>query len=269
MVKVTAPASTANLGPGFDCLGAALSRSMTVTGDPGRGDPDNLVVRAARLITGEDVKVKITSGLPVGRGLGSSAACVAAGLLLGCAIAGKDLDREELMRIGTPLEGHPDNLAPALYGGITLVLPSGEVMRFEPSASVRPLVFVPAEKLSTAKARRALPDDVPRANAIANIARASGLLSMLTGAAEATADRLLECTDDAIHQPYRAPLMPQTAEVVRAFRADGVAAAVSGAGPSVVCLVLRGSEGKVRCPEGWQALDVDWDLEGARVNDDD
>jgi homoserine kinase len=267
VVRVTAPASTANLGPGFDCLGAAVTRSMTVSGEPGPGDPDNLVVRAARLITGEDVSVTIDSGLPVGRGLGSSAACVAAGMLLGCAISGKSLDREELMRIGTPLEGHPDNLAPALYGGITLVLPGGEVMRFEPSGAVRPLIFVPETKLSTAKARKALPDDVPRQNAVHNIARASGLISMLTGAAEATAERLLTCTDDAIHQPYRAPLMPETAELVRRLRDDGVAAAVSGAGPSVVCLVLRGAEDEVRGAKGWQQLDVDWDLEGAKRTD--
>ena len=268
MITVTAPASTSNLGPGFDCIGAALTRSMTVRGEPGESEPGNLVGRAAKAVAGVDVRVEIDSGLPVGRGLGSSGACVAAGMLLGAAIAGKTLSLEELMSIGTPIEGHPDNLAPALYGGITNVLPNGEVMRFDPSGAVRPLILVPQTKLATAKARKALPDDVPRADAIANVARSSGLLAMLAGAAEATAERLLECTADTLHQPYRAPLMPETTSLVGDLRSRGVAAAVSGAGPSVVCLVRRGTEAEVNAPDGWQLLDLDWDLSGARIVED-
>lgn len=114
-----------------------------------------------------------------------------------------------------------------------------------------------------------LPDDVPRADAIANVARTAGLVSMLTGAAEATPERLRECTDDSLHQPYRAPLMERTASAIAALRERGIAAAVSGAGPSIVCLVLRGLEDGVReasaALDGWKLLDVDWDLEGARV----
>jgi homoserine kinase len=265
LVTVTAPASTSNLGPGFDCIGGALTRSMTVRGEPGESEPGNLVARAAKAVAGVDVRVEIDSGLPVGRGLGSSGACVAAGLLIGCAIVGKQLSRAELMAIGTPIEGHPDNLAPALHGGITNVLPNGEVMRFEPAGGIRPMILVPQAKLATAKARKALPDDVPRADAIVNVSRSSGLLAMLAGAAEATAERLLECTEDTLHQPYRASLMPETASLVASLRAAGIAAAVSGAGPSVVCLVLRGTEAQVNAPDGWQLLDVDWDLEGARI----
>jgi homoserine kinase len=232
-----------------------------------------IVRRAIRATGGDDAPMTglIASEIPTARGLGSSAACVAAGLLLGCAASGRDVDRAELLRVGTEIEGHPDNLAGALYGGITLVLPDGSVMRFEPAGGVRPLILVPNESLSTKEARKALPDELPRADAIANVARASGLLTMLTGAATATPEGLLECTDDRIHQPYRAPLMPRTAEAVAQLRERGIAAAISGAGPSVVCLVLRGSEDDVRSAaaelDGWKLYDVDWELEGARIVD--
>lgn len=270
-MKVRAPASTANLGPGFDCLGAALSIALEVDSD-GPDELPKIVRRAIRAGSRDDdanANGSIRSDIPSARGLGSSAACVAAGLALGCLRAGRDLDRAELLGLGTPIEGHPDNLAAALYGGITLVLPDGSVMRFEPSGGVRPSILVPRESLSTKEARKALPDDVPRADAIANVARASGLLSMLTGAAQPTPETLLECTEDRIHQPYRAPLMARTFEAIAALRRRGIAAAVSGAGPSVVCLVIRGAEDDVRQAaatlDGWTLLDCDWDLEGTVV----
>lgn len=268
MVTVRAPGTTANLGPGFDCLGAALTVSLSLSTD-GTGERVDLVDRAISAIGDAPANYLVSSDVPVGRGLGSSAACVASGLLLGCELNGHPVDRDELLRKGTAIEGHPDNLAPALFGGITLVLPDLTVLRFEPAASVRPMLLVPMQSLSTEAARRALPDDVPRTDAIANIARSSGLLSMLTGAIAATSDGLLECTEDRIHQPYRARLMPQTADAVSYLRGHGIAAAVSGAGPSVVCLVLRGREDHVASAvselEGWELLDVDWELQGAAL----
>ena len=269
-MKVRAPATTANLGPGFDCLGAALTVSLEIDTSAGEQLP-KLVRRAIAASGGELTAANgtISSDIPTARGLGSSAACVAAGLLIGAATSGRDIDRGELLRLGTPIEGHPDNLAPALLGGITLCLPDGSAIRYEPSGGVRPMILVPGESLATKQARKVLPDEIPRADAIANAARTAGLLSMLTGAAEATPERLLECTQDRLHQPYRAPLMPRTADAISALRERGVAAAVSGAGPSVVCLVLRGAENAVRdaaAPmDGWKLLDVDWDLEGARI----
>jgi homoserine kinase len=269
-VRVRAPASTANLGPGFDCLGAALTVSLEIDTTSSENLP-KIVRRAIAAVAGEgaDAHGTISSDIPTARGLGSSAACVAAGLLLGAARSGDEIDRAALLRLGTPIEGHPDNLAPALLGGITLCLPDGTAIRYEPSGGVRPLILVPGESLATKEARKVLPDDVPRADAIANAARTAGLLSMLTGAAEATRERLLECTEDRIHQPYRAPLMPRTSETIATLRERGIAAAVSGAGPSVVCLVLRGAEDEVRDAvsgiDGWRLLEADWDLEGARI----
>jgi homoserine kinase len=269
-VKVRAPASTANLGPGFDCLGAAVTLSLEIDTDAG-GALAKMIRRAVRTTGGEDAPSNgvVSSEIPTARGLGSSAACVAAGLLIGCAASGREVDRAELLRLGTEIEGHPDNLAAALYGGITLVRPDGVVMRYEPAGGVRPLILVPSESLPTKQARKVLPESVPRADAVANAARVAGLLTMLTGAATATADALLDCTDDRIHQPYRAPLMPRTAETIADLRGRGIAAALSGAGPSVVCLVLRGQEDVVRSAAGsldrWKLVEVDWDLEGARV----
>jgi homoserine kinase len=270
-VRVRAPATTANLGPGFDCLGAALSISLDIDTEA----PDELprivrrAIREGARAETADAKGAIVSDIPRARGLGSSAACVAAGLLLGAAQAGREVDRAELLRVGTPIEGHPDNLAAALFGGITLALPNRSVMRYEPSGGVRPMILVPGSTLATKEARKALPDHVARDDAIANVARAGGLLTMLTGAATPARETLLECTEDRIHQPYRAELMPETFEVIGTLRERGIAAAVSGAGPSVVCLVLRGAEQEVReaaaSMDGWTLLECDWDLEGARI----
>lgn len=118
-------------------------------------------------------------------------------------------------------------------------------------------------------ARRVLPDMVSRADAIANVARSAGLVSILSGAVEATPAALLECTEDLLHQPYRAPLMQRTADAIARLRSEGVAAAVSGAGPSIVCLVIGGAEDGARtvfeAMEGWEPLDVDWNSEGAQI----
>jgi homoserine kinase len=268
-MRVTAPASTSNLGPGFDCLGAALAIPLDVIRGDGYLPP--IVERSVHAVAGSDVPVggEVTSQIPVGRGLGSSGACIAAGLMLGCAITGKEPDLAELLRLGTEIEGHPDNVAASLYGGITLVLPNGSVMRYEPAGGVRPMILAAPGPLATDEARKVLPEKIPRADAIANIARTSGLVSMLSGAAEATRERLLECTEDRIHQPYRAPLMPATTDAVSYLRGHGIAAAVSGAGPSLVCLVLRGSEDAVRTAalelDSFDLIEADWDLEGAKI----
>jgi homoserine kinase len=128
---------------------------------------------------------------------------------------------------------------------------------------------VPDERLSTAEARGALPDQVPRDDAVANISRTAGLVAVLTGAVEATPERLLACTEDRIHQPYRASLMPRTSDVVAALREAGIPAAVSGAGPSVLCLVAAGHEDSVReasgTLDGWKLLELDWDSRGAYI----
>jgi homoserine kinase len=265
-VKVRAPATTANLGPGFDCLGAALDLDLVI--ETGDGEPfPKRIQRAIDAAAGRPVEIAgtITSDIPVARGLGSSAACVAAGLLIGCTLAEREPDLTELLALGAPIEGHPDNLAPALFGGMTVCTPNGSALRFDPARSVRPVILVPREQLKTSEARKVLPAQIEHRAAVANVARSSGLVALLSGAVEVTAERLLECTEDLLHQSQRARLMLATAEVVADLRRRGIAAAVSGAGPSVVCLVIRGSEDQVTAPDGWQKLEVDWTSDGARI----
>ncbi len=287
LIKV--PASTSNLGPGFDCVGGALGIGLELRyaeGEPswtyrhgGLGPahdaPDaSLVLSAAARVFGEtpSVALEMSSDIPMGCGLGSSASAIAAGLLLGCALADKVPDPFELLRLGTPLEGHADNLAPALFGGVTLVLPEFDgvdVLRFEPDPSIVPVILLPRVSLSTSDARRALPDHVDRLDAVKNIARSSGLVALLSGTTPPTTELLHECTADLLHQPYRAPLMPETAAAIEELRDAGVPAAVSGAGPSIVCLFVRGEDDAPRRLladlAGWSVLDVGWDLEGARI----
>lgn len=286
-IKVSAPASTANLGPGFDCLGAAVGLEMRVTAHEGSGawtitalgaqesvlTPD-LILRAAEAVAGElpELVGSVESDIPIQAGLGSSAAAIAAGLLLGCAISETEPDRGELLQLGAQIEGHPDNLAAALYGGLTLVVPVAgglDVLGFVPTESVRPLILLPRDRLPTSEARRVLPSDIPLSDAVANSARATGLVALLSGVVSPSSDRLWTYTQDVLHQPYRAPLMPLTAEALELLRSAGVPAALSGAGPAIVCLVVRGDEEgtkKVAADlEGWELMELDWATEGARI----
>lgn len=284
-IKITAPASAANLGPGFDVLGAALSASLELTATEGDtnwdvtvpdGQPPSadLLVRAAEAVAGEvsGVGGVIRSEIPLQAGLGSSAAAIAAGLLLGCVLADKEPELGELLQLGAQIEGHPDNLAATLYGGLTLVVPVAgglDVLPFVPTSSVRPLILLPRERLSTSEARRVLPSDVSLSDAIANGSRATGLVALLSGVVSPSSDRLWTYTQDLLHQPYRAPLMPKTAEALEQLRSAGVPAALSGAGPAIVCLVVRGEEEgtkKVATDlEGWELMELDWATEGARI----
>ncbi len=287
LIKV--PASTSNLGPGFDCVGGALGIGLSLEFSEGESSwsyshgglgpkhdaPDaSLVLSAAARVLGESpsVSLRMSSDIPMGCGLGSSASAIAAGLLLGCALSDKVPDPRELLVLGTPLEGHADNLAPALFGGVTLVLPEFDgidVLRFEPDPSIVPVILLPKVSLATVEARRVLPDHVERVDAVKNIARASGLIALLSGTTPPTNALLHECTEDLLHQPYRAPLMPETTAAIEQLRAAGVPAAVSGAGPSIVCLLTRDEQDEARAQfetlHGWSVLDVGWNLEGARL----
>jgi homoserine kinase len=281
-VRVIAPATTANLGPGFDCLGAALSfrleleatESSTTTievAGEGEGEiddsADNLVLRAVAAVMGEvpPMRLRIGNEIPLSRGLGSSAAAVAGGLLLGCALSGTKPAPARMLELGLPLEGHPDNLAACLHGGLVLVLPDRQVLRFEPTSAVSPMVLIPSQRLGTSSARAVLPDGVPFQDAVATSSRTAGLLSILTGAAPATREALLECTKDVLHQPYRASLMPETASALESLRAAGVPAVVSGAGPSILYLLTGGVHTGAPELEGWTKGSVGWDSRGARV----
>jgi homoserine kinase len=236
-VKVQAPASTANVGPGFDCAAIALDLwdelEVTQDGTPVSGlQPQSLFERAfAKLAPVEGLRFTITRRIPRNGGLGSSAAEIALGLSAGAVAAGRDADPEELLALGLPLEGHPDNLAAALAGGVCLTW-GGRVARIADAAPAAPVVLVPREaKTSTREARAALPREISHADAAFSAGRAA-----LLGAAFVSSSRELfaEALEDRLHEPYR----ERTTPLVTAVRANPpqgmIGATISGSGPSVV-----------------------------------
>ena len=259
-VSVRTPATSANLGPGFDALGLALTLyddlTATVTGDGFRvtvrgegagelpGDEEHLVVRAMLATFDElagrpaGVAVHCHNRIPQARGLGSSSAAIVGGVQLarGLVVGGRRLlGDDDALRIAARLEGHPDNVAPCLLGGFTIAWAEGggaRAVRLSPADGVRPTVFVPTERGYTASARAALPPSVPHADAAFNAGRAA----LLTHALTADPALLFAATEDRLHQGYRAEAMPGTASLVAGLRSVGVAAVVSGAGPAVLAL---------------------------------
>jgi homoserine kinase len=231
-IRVRAPASTANVGPGFDCVGIALDlwNELEVREDPQAPPPDldHLGIRAfSRLASPEGRVFLFSERIPRARGLGSSAAAIALGLVAGARAAGAKLDAEALLALGLPLEGHPDNLAPALAGGVCLTW-EGRIARLAASAPAVPVVLVPPEQVETAQARAALPREVSHADAAFTVARA-----VLLGAGLASGSPALfaAALADRLHEPYRSPFL---AEVRASLPAQALGATLSGSGPSVV-----------------------------------
>ena len=290
-VRVRVPATSANLGPGFDCAGLALGLFDTVvvraTGSrlvvrvEGEGAADlprdrhHLVVKALRTtfdaLGGQPhgLEVSCTNAIPQSRGLGSSSAAIVAAVLAARAlVVGGDelLPDAAALQLATDLEGHPDNVAPCLYGGLVLSWTGDagvRALRLDVTDTLAPVAFVPATRSSTKKVRGLLPATVPHADAAANAARAA----LLTHALCTDPDLLLDATQDWLHQSYRASAMPRTAELVAALRADGIAAVVSGAGPTVLALTTVAARRAVldRVPGGWTALALDVEPVGAQV----
>ncbi|MFG1870641.1 homoserine kinase [Micromonospora arborensis] len=286
-VRVRVPATSANLGPGFDALGLALGLyddvaaevssggvRVAVTGQGAGELPDDdrhLVVRAMRaafdVLGGHPagLNVECVNRIPQARGLGSSSAAIVAGVLLARALVTDGehrLDDSGALRLAAEIEGHPDNVAPCLLGGFTLAWSEStgaQAVSLPVADGVRPTVFVPAERGLTATARAALPATVPHGDAAFTAGRAALLVHALT----ADPTLLLPATADRLHQDYRAAGMPGTSALVNALRVAGVAAVVSGAGPTVLAL----SEPPASFPVGtdWQIWQLPIDVSGARV----
>lgn len=278
-VVVQAPATSANLGPGFDCLGLALelrdhvtfteaqATSVTVEGE-GAGEvslgSDHLVVssfRAAfdeRGLTAPEVAVHCRNSIPHGRGLGSSSAAIVTGLVAARAM-GAGLDDAALLALATRIEGHPDNVAPALLGGLTVSWMSegtGRAVRLDPASGLQAVVAIPPERLSTATARTLLPETVPFSDAVHALGRAALAVAAFSGHPE----HLLDATDDRIHQDYRKSAYPQSWDLVQQWRAAGVPAAISGAGPTVIAFAAG-----VEVPHGWRREELRIAEQGATV----
>lgn len=254
---VRVPATSANLGPGFDALGLALSLYDEVTASlsdeptrvdiEGEGagelltDDSHLVVKAMRETLSEigskpaGVRLACVNRIPQARGLGSSSAAIVAGVTLANALSGSPLSRHEELRIAARIEGHPDNVAPCLLGGFTIAWMGGggaRAVSLQPHPLLRPVLLVPTNRGLTEQARAALPGTVPHHDAAFNAGRSALLVHALTTDPEL----LFEATEDRLHQDYRAAAMPASAELVRLLRSVGVAAVISGAGPSVLAL---------------------------------
>lgn len=261
-VAVRVPATSANLGPGYDCMGLSLGMwdevtvttrarpglSIAVTGeghDTVPHDESHLVVATLRQglvdlgYERPDVGLDLAAAnrIPQSRGLGSSAAAIASGLCLawGLARPGQDLDRDALLAMATAIEGHPDNAAPAILGGAQVAWNEDGRVRhigLEVSPRISFRVYVPDRQVPTALARHVLPAEVSRADAVHQVLASALLVTALTSSPE----HLLAATRDWIHQPYRRPLMPESADLMDRLRDVGVPAVISGAGPTVLAL---------------------------------
>ena len=263
-VRVRIPATTANYGPGFDTLGIACTLynevvlelagpagqvEISVSGDGADTLPTNsrnLVLRAVRTVldkvgeTQTGIRLSLVNAIPLSRGLGSSSAAIVGGLVAANAIVGNRFNQAEILDMATEMEGHPDNVAPALYGGFTIsVMAGGQVtcLRLPLPQQLKLVVCIPEFRLSTHKARQAIPAMVPHKDAVFNVSRAALLVGAL---ASGKLECLGEALNDKLHQPYRAPLIPGMPEVFAAGRAAGaLGVAISGAGPSLMAYTVE------------------------------
>lgn len=263
-VRVRVPATSANLGPGFDAFGLALGLyddivvrvadsglTIDIAGEGSENlakDERHLVVRAMRAafdrLGGQPrgLEVVCANRIPHGRGLGSSSAAICAGIVAARAvtIGGQSaLGDDALLALASELEGHPDNVAACLRGGFTVAWTEDDgakAVRLDPSDQVVPVVFIPATEVLTKTARGLLPKTVPLADAALNAGRAALLVEALTRRPEL----LLTATEDRLHQDYRASAMPDSAALVAALRSESIPAVISGAGPTVLALTGGG-----------------------------
>src|SRR3954452_151208 len=290
-VRVRVPATSANLGPGFDALGLALTLHDDVVArvtDSGLSvdvagmgaatvarNARNLVVRAMRAAFDRlggrpgGLELVCANRIPHGRGLGSSAAAIVAGVIAARSlVAGgaERLDDAAALALAAEIEGHPDNVAACLLGGLTLAwADTGGVQaeQLEVHASLAPVVFIPGSSSSTKAPRRLLPEVVPHGDATHNAARSALLVEALGRRPE----RLLTATEDRLHQPYRAEAMPRSAALLGELRERGVPAVVSGAGPTVLALCTAPTRVEVASisRRGWTVLPLDVDPGGATL----
>jgi homoserine kinase len=296
-VEVVAPATSANLGPGFDSLGLALSlydrlrvrvldaglqvEVQGVCADDVPRDEKHLVVRAMRAAFGQmgleppGLSLHCSNGIPHGRGLGSSAAAIVGGIVAARALVSdgsKRLPDAAALELAAGMEGHPDNVAACLLGGLTVAwsddrTSAGRAIRLD--AVVRAVALIPEQPVATHIARALLPPSVAQRDAAANAGRAALLVAALSGEpALRTSEVLLAATRDWLHQDARASAMPCSMDLVVGLRERGHAAVVSGAGPSVLVLLAPDGDADDACrdlPDGWHCRRLDVDQRGARV----
>ena len=290
-MRVRVPASSANLGPGFDCLGLAwelydeieflpAEDRLHISGCDARYQNEGNLAwlayrgtleRCGKAPCGLEIRFG-PAGIPVSRGLGSSAALIVAGVLAADALEGLGLGRQEIFEIASVLEGHPDNAAPAVFGGLTASLSRGErvvTRRFPLSPQLRFTALVPPFPLSTREARAALPPRIPREDAVFNL---SGTVLLLRALEEGDEELLGLCLEDRLHQPFRYPLIPGAGRAADLAEEQGAAGVcISGAGSTLLCFSLgeertRGLREVCRRElPGWRVLSLRPELQGAAI----
>ncbi|WP_243722469.1 homoserine kinase [Actinomadura sp. 7K507] len=297
-MRVQAPATSANLGPGFDSLGLALGLhddvevevtggglSIEVDGEGAevadRGERHLIVKVLHRAFDVLDelagsgparppgLRLRCRNRIPHSRGLGSSSAAIVAGIVAARALHpnGKLLDDDAALRLATDIEGHPDNVAPCLAGGLTIAWTAAggpRLVRLE-SQVTQVVAYVPEQRLATERARGLLPESVPHGEAAANAGRAALLVAALTGGLDEGI--LLDATEDRLHQDHRAPAMPESAALMGRLRAAGVPAVISGAGPTVLAFTSASQVDSMASGvgNGWLKHPLDVATRGARV----
>jgi homoserine kinase len=299
-VKVRVPATVANLGPGYDSLGAAIRMHLEIEIEPRRdsieiavegegadqlpADESNLVIRSMNTFFDHvgrrpsGFAVRVRNPIPLAAGLGSSAAATVGGLFAARAVTGRTVPQTEMIQLATAIEGHADNVMPALVGGL-VVCYRGEgddgvrYFRVDPSDRLVPIVAVPREGYPTKAARKALPSEVKFADAQFTASRAALLVAAVS--AGAGADVLADAMSDRLHEPHRLKLMPETAAVYDEIQSASLPVALAGAGPSLLLVVPRPESAtraeQVRriCRErraGWRVFVSEWEPEGAKAH---
>lgn len=283
MIKIKVPATTANIGCGFDTLGCALTlystftfdknESFKITGCPEKyQNVENLVITSYKKVFNQfnkeiiPVSLHIDSEIPVSRGLGSSASCIVAGIWAANHFLGYPLNKEQCLDIATEIEGHPDNVAPAIYGNLCSSFMSDQVYtaHFNVSQDLNLLVMIPDFEVSTASARKVLPKTVDYKDAIFNVSRVACLCKALE---ENNQDMIHHALQDKLHEPYRKELIHEY-EDIKEICKDEVAFFISGSGPTLICIAKNDRNeiiekvSKLKC--NWKCLLLNIDTLGVQ-----
>lgn len=293
MIKVRVPATSANIGPGFDTLGLALDLYNTyifeeiplgleIRGCEEKYKNINNLVYTSMIKTFDHIgykfkgiRIHMDSNIPVSRGLGSSAACILGGVMGANELAGGPLSKEEILKIATDIEGHPDNIAPALFGGLIVSVMEDNQVLYNPvdvAKGIKFVLLIPDFILSTSEARGVLPSEVSYKDAVYNVSRVSLLLSALSNG---RFDLLKYATKDSLHQPYRGNLIPHFDEIIKTCDELGALGVyLSGAGPTIMAIIENEDNGFIRKIQdyldsanlSWQVKELNLDLKGAIIN---
>lgn len=292
MIRVTVPATTANLGPGFDTLGLALNlynifsfeeieSGLEILGVPEKyNNEDNLIYRSMMKTfktigyKKKGIRITVEASIPVSRGLGSSASCIVGGVVGANALANGKLSKEDILKIATEIEGHPDNVAPAIFGGLVISLIDGDNILYNKlniEEKFKFIALIPEFSLSTEKARSVLPSNVKYKDAVDNVGRVSILLSALSNG---RLDLLKYALKDKLHQPYRGRLIKDYFNIIEKCKELGsLGTYLSGAGPTIISLRenedVRFNESINKylksLDEKWNIKELEIDIEGVKL----